>query len=174
MDILDALRLASSADLYRLHLTVARLLDDPKRIIEIRRHLNLGLVVGYIADDIHATQRQGQIVELKTTQAVLIDSATHRRLTLPYAALLIDGLPRRADETPPPAPPAARRDDFRPGDTVSFTDQHLQQRIGTIMNADRIIVLDDGKVVGQGTHEELLAKGGFYADIYNSQFTLAE
>ena len=42
------------------------------------------------------------------------------------------------------------------------------------MNADRIIVLDDGKVVGQGTHEELLAKGGFYADIYNSQFTLAE
>ena len=41
MDILDALRLASSADLYRLHLTVARLLDDPKRIIEIRRHLNL-------------------------------------------------------------------------------------------------------------------------------------
>ena len=77
MDILDALRLASSADLYRLHLTVARLLDDPKRIIEIRRHLNLGLVVSYIADDIHATQRQGQIVELKTTQAVLIDSATH-------------------------------------------------------------------------------------------------
>ena len=50
----------------------------------------------------------------------------------------------------------------------------VAQRIGTIMNADRIIVLDDGKVVGQGTHEELLAKGGFYADIYNSQFTLAE
>ena len=32
----------------------------------------------------------------------------------------------------------------------------VAQRIGTIMNADRIVVLDDGKVVGQGTHEELL------------------
>ena len=137
MDILDALRLATSADLYRLHLTVARLLDDPKRIIEIRRHLNLGLVVSYIADDIEATQRQGQIVELKPTQAVLIDIATRRRLTLPYAALVIDGLPRRPDETPPPAPPAARRDDFRPGDTVSFTDQHLQQRIGTIVRINQ-------------------------------------
>lgn len=119
----DALRLATSADLYRLHLTVARLLDDPKRIIEIRRHLNLGLVVSYIADDIHATQRQGQIVELKTTQAVLVDSATHHRLTLPYAALVIDGLPRR--------------DDFRPGDTVSFTDQHLQEHVGTIVRINQ-------------------------------------
>ena len=137
MDILDALRLATSADLYRLHLTVVRLLDDPKRIIEIRRHLNLGLVVSYIADDIHATQRQGQIVELKTTQAVLVDSATHHRLTLPYAALVIDGLPRRPDETPPPAPPAARRDDFRPGDTVSFTDQHLQEHVGTIVRINQ-------------------------------------
>ena len=38
---------------------------------------------------------------------------------------------------PPPAPPAARRDDFRPGDTVSFTDQHLQQRIGTIIRINQ-------------------------------------
>ena len=137
MDILDALRLASSADLYRLHLTVARLLDDPKRIIEIRRQLNLGMIVSYIADDIHATQRRGQIVELKPSQVVLVDHATRRRLTLPYAALLTDGLPGSPSEAPPPAPPIARRDDFRPGDTVSFTDQHLQQRIGTIIRINQ-------------------------------------
>lgn len=137
MDILDALRLASSADLYRLHLTVARLLDDPKRIIEIRRQLNLGMMVSYIADDIHATQRQGQIVELKATQAVLVDHTTRRRLTLPYAALLTDGRPRAPSEASPPLQPIARRDDFRPGDTVSFTDQHLQQRIGTIIRINQ-------------------------------------
>ena len=39
-----------------------------------------------------------------------------------------------------------------------------------IQNADKIIVMDDGKVNGFGTHEELLAKNGFYADLYNSQF----
>ena len=137
MNILDALRLASSADLYRLHLTVARLLDDPKRIIEIRRQLNLGMIVSYIADDIQTTQRRGQIVELKPTQVVLVDHATRRRLTLPYAALLTDGLPGNPSEAPRPAPPTARRDDFRPGDTVSFTDQHLQQRIGTIIRINQ-------------------------------------
>ena len=137
MDILDALRLASSAVLYRLHLTVARLLDDPKRIIEIRRQLNLGMIVSYIADDIQTTQRRGQIVELKPTQVVLVDHATRRRLTLPYAALLTDGLPGSPSEASRPAPPTARRDDFRPGDTVSFTDQHLQQRVGTIIRINQ-------------------------------------
>ena len=39
----------------------------------------------------------------------------------------------------------------------------VAQRIATIMHADQIIVLDDGHVVGTGTHEELLAQGGFYA-----------
>ena len=137
MDILDALRLASSADLYRLHLTVARLLDDPKRIIEIRRQLNLGMIVSYIADDIQTTQRRGQIVELKPTQVVLVDHATRRRLTLTYAALLTDGQPGSPSEASRPAPPTARRDDFRPGDTVSFTDQHLQQRVGTIIRINQ-------------------------------------
>ena len=61
MDILDALRLASSADLYRLLLTVARLLDDPKRIIEIRRLLNRGMLVSYIADDIRINQKTASI-----------------------------------------------------------------------------------------------------------------
>ena len=46
----------------------------------------------------------------------------------------------------------------------------VAQRIGTIRDADQILVLDEGKAVGMGTHEELLARGGFYADLYNSQF----
>ena len=49
----------------------------------------------------------------------------------------------------------------------------VAQRIGTIRDADRIIVLDEGKMVGMGTHDQLLAKGGFYADLYNSQFEKA-
>ena len=47
----------------------------------------------------------------------------------------------------------------------------VAQRIGTIMNADRIIVLDDGKVVGQGTHEELLDTCEVYRQIAESQLS---
>ena len=46
----------------------------------------------------------------------------------------------------------------------------VAQRISSVMHADNIIVLDNGEVVGMGTHEELLSKNGFYADLYNSQF----
>ena len=50
---------------------------------------------------------------------------------------------------------------------TSFVIAH---RLSTIRNADTILVLRDGDIVEKGTHEELLAKGGFYADLYNSQF----
>ena len=50
----------------------------------------------------------------------------------------------------------------------------VAQRVGTIKNADKIIVLDDGKVVGQGTHEELLKNSPVYADIATSQLAEAE
>ena len=43
------------------------------------------------------------------------------------------------------------------------------QRTASVMNADRILVLDDGKLVGNGTHEELLQSSGVYREIYESQ-----
>ncbi len=46
----------------------------------------------------------------------------------------------------------------------------IAHRLSTIRNADMILVMKDGDIIEQGTHEELLAKQGFYADLYNSQF----
>ena len=53
---------------------------------------------------------------------------------------------------------------------TSFVIAH---RLSTIKNADLILVLKDGDIIESGNHEELLAKGGFYADLYNSQFDQA-
>ena len=47
-------------------------------------------------------------------------------------------------------------------DGFSFTDAEAE--------ADVILVMRDGHIIEQGTHEDLLAKGGFYAELYNSQF----
>lgn len=50
----------------------------------------------------------------------------------------------------------------------------IAHRLSTIKNADLILVMNHGDIVEQGTHEELLAKGGFYSDLYNSQFEEVE
>ena len=51
---------------------------------------------------------------------------------------------------------------------TSFVIAH---RLSTIKNADLILVMNQGNIVEQGTHDELIAKDGFYAQLYNSQFT---
>ena len=50
---------------------------------------------------------------------------------------------------------------------TSFVIAH---RLSTIRDADMILVMKDGDIIEQGNHEELMARGGFYADLYNSQF----
>ena len=50
---------------------------------------------------------------------------------------------------------------------TSFIVAH---RLSTIRNADEILVMKDGNIIEQGTHHELMEKGGFYHTLYNSQF----
>ena len=53
---------------------------------------------------------------------------------------------------------------------TSFVIAH---RLSTIKDADVILVMKDGDIIEQGNHQELLAKNGFYAELYNSQFEAA-
>lgn len=53
---------------------------------------------------------------------------------------------------------------------TSFVIAH---RLSTIKNADLILVMKDGNIIEQGSHDELMTEGGFYADLYNSQFEVA-
>ena len=54
--------------------------------------------------------------------------------------------------------------------TKGRTSFVIAHRLSTIQNADLILVLDHGNIVEQGTHEELLSRRGFYANLYNAQF----
>ena len=62
---------------------------------------------------------------------------------------------------------AALRAEIRSLDTTAFI---VSQRASSVMNADKIIVLDDGKAVGIGTHETLLDGCEVYQEIYHSQY----
>jgi len=53
---------------------------------------------------------------------------------------------------------------------IGRTSFVIAHRLSTIKNADLILCLKDGDIVEQGTHEELMDKNGFYANLYNSQF----
>jgi len=55
-------------------------------------------------------------------------------------------------------------------DRTSFVIAH---RLSTIRGADTILVMDHGRLIEQGSHEELLGKRGFYHDLYNAQFAAA-
>ena len=54
--------------------------------------------------------------------------------------------------------------------TKGRTSFVIAHRLSTIKNADLILVMRDGDVIESGTHEELMLRGGFYAELYNSQF----
>jgi ATP-binding cassette subfamily B protein len=55
--------------------------------------------------------------------------------------------------------------------TASRTSFVIAHRLSTIRDADLILVMNHGDVIEQGTHKQLLAKNGLYADLYNSQFS---
>ena len=57
--------------------------------------------------------------------------------------------------------------------TKGRTSFVIAHRLSTIKNSDMILVMCDGDVIESGTHDELMAKGGFYAELYNSQFEQA-
>ena len=54
--------------------------------------------------------------------------------------------------------------------TEGKTSFIIAHRLSTIKNADLILVMNDGNIIEQGNHEELINKNGFYAELYNSQF----
>ena len=57
--------------------------------------------------------------------------------------------------------------------TEGRTSFVIAHRLSTIKNADLILVMKDGNIIEQGNHDELIAKDGFYAGLYNSQFAAA-
>jgi ATP-binding cassette subfamily B protein len=57
--------------------------------------------------------------------------------------------------------------------TVGRTSFIIAHRLSTIKNADMILVMKEGDIVESGSHAKLLAQGGFYAELYNSQFETA-
>jgi ATP-binding cassette subfamily B protein len=57
---------------------------------------------------------------------------------------------------------------------VGRTSLVIAHRLSTILSADQILVIDEGRLVQRGTHEELLAQGGLYRDLYERQFSAAE
>jgi hypothetical protein len=131
MDILDSLRQAPSAELYRLYLTIGKMLDDPRRILEVRQRLHIGMAVRYIGDDPLGPPSEGTITELRHTQAVVQDNVTRRRWAVLYAAIIVDATAAPIqNEAPPPRP---RPEEFFIGDTVGFTDKHLNERVGTVV-----------------------------------------
>ena len=99
---------------------------------------------------------QGQKQLLTIARAILADNCI---LTLDEATSSVD---TRTEELIQSA-----MDNLMKGRT-SFVIAH---RLSTIKNADMILVMKDGDIIEQGDHAELLAKGGFYADLYNSQFS---
>ena|SRR5664279_796173 len=143
--ILDALRNAPSLDLYELSLAISQMLADPRRILEVRRHLHLGAQVMYF-DHRRGTLAPGRILQLQPTQVTLQDDMTRTRWTLPYAAIVVDPT-QRAEQATPVHPRPADIPAFKLGDTVSFTDKHLRERIGTItrMNTKTYSLLCDGE-----------------------------
>lgn len=143
--LLDTLRNAPSLDLYELSLAINQMLADPRRILEVRRHLHLGAQVMYF-DHRRGTLVPGRVLQLQANCATVQDLVTHTHWKLPYVAIVADPA-LHAEQAPPMPTRPVDVSAFKLGDTVSFTDKHLRERIGTItrMNTKTYSLLCDGE-----------------------------
>lgn len=134
-------------------------IEDACKAVGLHHHI-MSLPNGYdtVLDD-KATLSQGQKQLLTIARAMVEDAPI---LILDEATSSVD---TRTEELIQKAMDAL---------TVDRTSFVIAHRLSTIRDADMILVMNHGDIVESGTHEELLAKGGFYADIYNSQFALTD
>ena len=117
----------------------------------------MGLPKGYdtILDENGMNISQGQKQLLTIARAMLLDARM----------LILDEATSNVDTRTEIQIQAAMRELMK--DKTCFVIAH---RLSTIQNADRILVVRDGDIVEQGTHQDLMARNGFYASLYNSQF----
>ena len=130
-------------------------LDEVCRAVGLH-HFVRTLPKGYstILDD-HVSLSQGQKQQITIARAMLADRPM---LILDEATSSVDTRTEAKIQSAMDALMANR---------TSFVIAH---RLSTIKNADMILVLKDGDIIERGTHDELLAQNGFYAELYNSQF----
>ena len=134
-------------------------LEDVERAAKaarIHRYI-MSLPKGYdtILDENGMNISQGQKQLLTIARAMLLDAKM----------LILDEATSNVDTRTELQIQAAMRELMK--DKTCFVIAH---RLSTIQNADNILVVRDGDIVEQGTHGELMAKNGFYASLYNSQF----
>ena len=117
----------------------------------------MGLPKGYDTqlDENGMNISQGQKQLLTIARAMLLDAKM----------LILDEATSNVDTRTEIQIQAAMRELMK--DKTCFVIAH---RLSTIQNADRILVVRDGDIVEQGTHNDLMARKGFYASLYNSQF----
>ena len=122
----------------------------------IHRYI-MGLPKGYDTqlDENGMNISQGQKQLLTIARAMLLDAKM----------LILDEATSNVDTRTEIQIQAAMRELMK--DKTCFVIAH---RLSTIQNADRILVVRDGDIVEQGTHNDLMARKGFYASLYNSQF----
>ena len=136
----------------------ARLEDVQKaaKAARIHRYI-MGLPKGYdtILDENGMNISQGQKQLLTIARAMLLDAKM----------LILDEATSNVDTRTEIQIQAAMRELMK--DKTCFVIAH---RLSTIQNADRILVVRDGDIVEQGTHQSLMEQQGFYASLYNSQF----
>ena len=122
----------------------------------IHRYI-MSLPQGYdtVLDESGMNISQGQKQLLTIARAMLLDAKM----------LILDEATSNVDTRTEIQIQAAMRELMK--DKTCFVIAH---RLSTIQNADNILVVRDGDIVEQGTHRQLMARGGFYASLYNSQF----